>query len=119
MECSRVSPDQWSQYSMSYLVMARGHRHLSENTDLRLRVQSPPYQQFFKPLVAKNQNKAPSGRVIVICNDHRLLWRDSYKGVDRALTRDDSILHKIITVIILGENKPPCLLIVRLPIRQC
>jgi len=27
-------------------------------------------------------NKSPSVRVIMICCDHRLLWQDSYKGVD-------------------------------------
>jgi len=55
----------------------------------------------FQPRIAKKINKAPSVRVIVICSDHRLLWQDSYKGVDRALTPDDSILHKIIIIIII------------------
>jgi len=54
----------------------------------------------FKPRIAKKINKAPSVRVIVICSDHRLLWRDSYKDADRALTPDESILHKIMIIII-------------------
>jgi len=52
----------------------------------------------FQLRIAKKINQAPSVRVIVICSDHRLLWRDSYKGVDRALTPDESILHKIIII---------------------
>jgi len=57
----------------------------------------------FQPRTAKKINKAPSVRVIVICSDHRLLWRDSYKGVDRTLTSDESILHKIIIIRFLNE----------------
>jgi len=41
-------------------------------------------------------NKVPSIRVIVICSDHRLLWRNSYQDVDLSLTLDESILHRII-----------------------
>jgi len=37
---------------------------------------------------------------MVICSDHRLLWQDSFKGVGRAITQDESILHKIIFIII-------------------
>jgi len=55
---------------------------------------------FFQPRIAKKINMAPSVRVIVICSDPRLLWRDFYKGVDRALTPDESILHNIIIIII-------------------
>jgi len=51
------------------------------------------------PQIAKKIDNALSVRVIVICSDHKLLWRDSYKGVDRALTPDESILHKIIITI--------------------
>jgi len=47
----------------------------------------------FQPRIAKKIKQASSVRVIVICSDHRLLWRDSYKGVDHALTPDESILH--------------------------
>jgi len=54
----------------------------------------------FQPQIAKKINKAPSVRVIVICSDHRLLWRDSYKGVGGSSTSPDSILHKIIIIII-------------------
>jgi len=59
-----------------------------------------PWQQkqIFNPRL-QNINKAPSVRVIVICSDHRLLWRKSYKGVDHALTSDKSILQKIIVII--------------------
>jgi len=44
-------------------------------------------------------------RVIVICSDHKPLWRDSYKGVDRALTPDESIMHKIIIIIIISQSR--------------
>jgi len=43
---------------------------------------------------------APSVRVIVIGSDHRLLWRGSYKGDDCALAPAESILHKIIIIIL-------------------
>jgi len=43
---------------------------------------------------------ALSVRVIVICSDHKLLWRDSYKGVGYASTLPESILHKIIIILI-------------------
>jgi len=57
----------------------------------------------FQPQIAKKINKAPSVWVIVICSGHRLLWRDSYKDVDPALTSDESILHNIITIFIIME----------------
>jgi len=63
-------------------------------------IPSRPCQQFFNPGLQKKINKALSVRVIVICSDHRVLWRDSCKGVDRALKPDESILHKIIIIII-------------------
>jgi len=43
----------------------------------------------FKPQIAK---KHPQSGVIVICSDRKLLWRDSYKGVGRALTSLESII---------------------------
>jgi len=57
-------------------------------------------QEFFNPWL-QNINKAPSVSLIDVCSDHRLLyWR-----VDRTLTSDDSILHKIIIIqIILTEG---------------
>jgi len=85
------------------LPWLRGHRHLTENKDLKGCGFNPqqPMPAIFQPWIAKKINQAPSVRVIVICSDHRLLWRDSYKGVDRALTPDESILHKIIIIIII------------------
>jgi len=41
---------------------------------------------------------------MVICSDHRLLWWDSYNDVDRALTSDESKLHKIIIIIITFDG---------------
>jgi len=55
----------------------------------------------FQPRIAKKINKALSVRVIVICSGHKLLWPDSYKGVGRASTLTESILHKIIIIIII------------------
>jgi len=49
----------------------------------------------------KKINKALSVRVIVICGGHKHLSRDSYKGVGHASTSLESILHKIIIVIII------------------
>jgi len=57
---------------------------------------------FQRQITKKNQ---PSLRVMVICYDHRLLQRDSYKGVGCASTLPESILHKIIIIIII---LPPC-----------
>jgi len=60
----------------------------------------------FQPQIAKRINKTPSVRVIVIFSDHKLLWRDSFKDVDFALTSDESILHKIIIIsIIIDASK--------------
>jgi len=82
------------------LPWLRGHRHLTKNKDLRLWVQTPAaHASNFQPQIAKKINKAPSVSVIVICSDHRFLWQDSFKGVDRASTLVDSILHKIIIII--------------------
>jgi len=61
-----------------------------------------PWKQFFNP--GKKINKALSVRVIVICSGHKLLWRDSYKGVDRASILPESILHKIIIIIIIAGH---------------
>jgi len=78
----------------------RGHRHLTENKDLRLWVQSPAiHASNFSTLDCKKSTKALSVRVIVICSDHKLLWRDSYKGVGHASKLPESILHKIIIII--------------------
>jgi len=41
---------------------------------------------------------AKSVRVIVIYSDHRLLWPDSYRGVNGVLNLDEFILHKIIII---------------------
>jgi len=46
-----------------------------------------PCQQFFN---FELQNKALSVRVIVICSGHKLLWRDSDKGVGWASTQPES-----------------------------
>jgi len=58
-----------------------------------------PCQQFFNPGLQKKINKAFSVRVIVICSDHKLLWRDSYKGIGHASTLPEPILHKIIIIL--------------------
>jgi len=55
----------------------------------------------FQPRIAKKINKALSVRVIVICSGHKLLWRDSYKGVGCTSTSPESVLHKIIIIIII------------------
>jgi len=52
----------------------------------------------FQPRIAKKINKALSDREIVICSGHKLLWRDSDKGVGCASTLPESILHKIIII---------------------
>jgi len=84
----------------------RGHKHLVENEDLRLWVQSPASTSNFSSQDWKNINKAPSIRVIIICSDHGLLWRDSYKGIDGALTLPESKLLKIINVSFFWKFKP-------------
>jgi len=48
----------------------------------------------------KNQ-KAHLVRVVVTCNDHRLIWQDSFKVVEEhALTPDESILYQTMMNII-------------------
>jgi len=47
---------------------------------------------------SKKINTTLSVRVIKICSDHKLLWRDSYKGVGRTSTSPESILYKIIII---------------------
>jgi len=53
----------------------RGHRHLTENKDLKGCGFNPqqPMASIFQPRIAKKINQAPSVRVIVICCD-----QDSY-----------------------------------------
>jgi len=80
--------------------------HPTENIDLRLWVQSPAaHANNFSTPCCKKINNVSSVRVIVICSDHKLLWQDSYKGVDRALTPNESILHKIIIIDHLTKNQ--------------
>jgi len=50
----------------------RGLRHLTENQDLRLWVQSLAHVRNVSTPDCKIINKAPSARVIVICSDHTL-----------------------------------------------
>jgi len=57
-----------------------------------------------KSVVAK-KNKALSVRVIVICSDHKLLRWDSYRGVGRASTSPESILHKIIIIFMVWSEE--------------
>jgi len=91
------------QFNFKGSPWLRGQRHLTKNKDLKGCGFNPqqPVPAIFQPKIAKKINQAPSGREIVICCDHRLLWRDSYKGVDHALTPDESILQKIIIIIML------------------
>jgi len=59
----------------------------------------------FQPQIAlKNQQGTLSVRVIIICSDRKLLLRNTYKGVGRTSTMPDSILHKIIIIIIILKN---------------
>jgi len=60
----------------------------------------------FHPRIAKNI-KVPSVRVRKICSDHRLLRWDSDKDVDCVLTSPESILHKIIIIILVIKPKIP------------
>jgi len=55
----------------------------------------------FQPWIAKKINMAFSVRVIVVYSDYKLPWQDSYKGVGRASTLPESILHKIIIIMIM------------------
>jgi len=58
-----------------------------------------PCHQFFNPRLQKIY-WAPSVMVIVVCRDHRLLWQDSYTGIDHASRYPKSILHQIIIIIL-------------------
>jgi len=62
-----------------------------------------PCQQFFNPgLHKKYQQGTLSVRVIVICGDHKLLWRT----LGHASTSPESILHKIIIIIVVWNDLP-------------
>jgi len=103
MAHSQEKPLNTSAYNWNRIELQsswlRGHRHLSEVWDVRLWVQSLALRasSFLTP-DCKKINKAPSVRVIVICSEHRLLWRDSYQGVGHTSTSPDSILNKIIVI---------------------
>jgi len=78
--------------------------------------------QFFNPGMQKKPNEAPSVWGIVICRDHRHLWRDSYKGVDGTLTSNESVLHKIIIIIdliLILENVHAILSLIIIYNSQC
>jgi len=65
-------------------------------------VQSPiAHASNFSTPDCKKINKALLVRVIVICSGHKPLWRDSYKGVGQPSTSPESVLHKIIFIIIV------------------
>jgi len=58
-----------------------------------------PCQQFFNLRLQKKSTKAPYlFTVKVICSDHSFLQRDSYKGVNWAITLDESMLRKIFII---------------------
>jgi len=59
--------------------------------------------EIFQPPIEKKISKAPSVRIIVIYSDHRLLWWDSDKGFDLAITSPEPILHQIMIIIIHGS----------------
>jgi len=64
--------------------------------------------RIFQPWIAKKSTCPPSVRAIVIYIDHRLLWRDSHKGVGHALTLDEFVLQNIasITIEVISRKMP-------------
>jgi len=58
-----------------------------------LGVQIPSHGGNYSTLDCKKINKAPSVRIVVIFSNHQLLWRDSYEGVDGALTIKPWVLN--------------------------
>jgi len=81
--------------------VAMAERSLAPDWELRSKVvvvgsiPGRPCQQ------CKKINKALSVRVIVSCSGHKLLWQNSFKGVGCASTSPESILHKIIIIIMM------------------
>jgi len=61
-------------------------------------------EQFFYPRFQKinQQGTLTQGKNNFI--DHRLLWRVSCTDVDRALTLNESILHKLFIIIIINHQ---------------
>jgi len=58
----------------------------------RLWVQSLAISVIFKlRIAAKKSKRLPQDRLFVICIGHGLLWQDTYKGVDYALTLSESV----------------------------
>jgi len=74
--CTSTNHIKWS--CLGIVPWLRRHRHLTENWDLRLCVQSPAAHagNYSNPNCKKRWTK-PFVRVKIICSDHRLLWRDS------------------------------------------
>jgi len=52
----------------------------------------------FQPQIAKNNQPGTLSQGNSNLSDHRLLLRDSHKGIDHALTPDESLLPKIIFI---------------------
>jgi len=69
--------------------------------DLRSKVVGsiPSHASNFSTPDCKKINKSPSGRLIVVFSDYRLLWGDSDKDVDCGLTLPESVLHQIIIMV--------------------
>jgi len=89
----RISNSKWKYDNLQKMGL-RGHRHLTENHDLRSWDKSPGHAGNFSTPDCKKIIKAPSVRVMVICSDQN--FYDSDKGVDRALTSNESMLEKTI-----------------------
>jgi len=80
------------------LFVAVAERSLAPNCEQRSKVVGSIPSNFSTRPVCKKINYVPSVRVAGICKDHRLLCQDSFKGVDRALTLSEPILHNIIII---------------------
>jgi len=75
-EATTVDEVKFKNAYIGVAVAESGQRHLTENKDPRLWVQSPAAHA--SSFLTPDCKKINSVRVIVICSHHRLLWQDSY-----------------------------------------
>jgi len=85
-----------------YKGVTEAERFCAPDWELRSKVvgsKPPDMQAIFQPRNEKKIKTVPSVRLIAISYGDKLLWRDSDKGVDHALTWDESIMLQIIILL--------------------
>jgi len=70
-------------------------------------VPSPAMPEFFNGVLQKKSTNYTLSQGKVICSDHRLLWRDSFRGVDCVRQHKMSLYCTILLLLLsLLSNEP-------------